>query len=184
MQVAQTIKLATFLPNSHNLDQLFETPQKKTVIQLRWPLVILSCYLLLYSPGDWLYASQIQAIAVFYLLTNVTLYCVAEDHFNWAKFYGPLLLFDTFFLALTLGLSGGTTPDLVVACLFTLILSCVCNDPRGLLVISIFYGYFAQVERQKQLAIDKEQQADGELKTAEEVRRQRARLEVLYEVNP
>ena len=217
MQVAQTIKLAAFLPNLHNLDQLFETPQKKTVIQLRWPLVILSCYLLVYSPGDWLYASQIQAIAVFYLLTNVTLYCVAEDYFNWPKFYGPLLLFDTFFLALTLGLSGGTNPDLVIACLLTLILSCICNDPRGLLVIaflapavygyvvltgtmtddpsvylrlplplviSIFYGYFAQVERQKQAAIDKEQQADRELKTAEEVRTQRARLQVLHQTSP
>jgi hypothetical protein len=40
MEVAQTIKLAAFLPNLHHLDQLFETPQKKTVIQLRWPLVI------------------------------------------------------------------------------------------------------------------------------------------------
>jgi signal transduction histidine kinase len=217
MEVAQTIKLAAFLPNLHHLDQLFETPQKKTVIQLRWPLVILSCYLLLYSPGDGLYASQIQAIAVFYLLTNVTLYCVAEDHFNWPKFYGLLLLFDTFFLALTLGLSGGTTPDLVIACLLTLILSCICNDPRGLLVIaflapavygyvvltaaktadpsiylrlplplviSIFYGYFAQVERQKRVTIDKEQQADRERRTSEEVREQRARLEVLYRTNP
>ncbi|HUC99235.1 MAG TPA: HAMP domain-containing sensor histidine kinase [Candidatus Polarisedimenticolaceae bacterium] len=217
MEVAQTIRSAAFLPNLDNLDQLFETPQKNTVIQLRWPLVILSCFLLLYSPGDWLYTSQIQAIVVFYLLTNVTLYFVAEDYFNQPKFYGPLLLFDTFFLALTLGLSGGTTPDLVIACLFTLILSCVCNDPRGLLlitflaplvygyvvltstmtddpniylrlplplVISIFYGYFAQVERQKEVAMDKEQQADRELKASEEVRRQRARLEVLYQSNP
>jgi signal transduction histidine kinase len=217
MEIAQTIKSAAFLPNLHNLDQLFETPQKKTIVQLRWPLVILSCYLLLYSPADWLYGSQIQAIVVFYLLTNVTLYFVADDYFNWPKFYGPLLLFDTFFLALTLGLSGGTTPDLVVACLVTLILSCVCNDARGLLliaflapvvygyvvlsgsmtddpsiylrlpmplVISIFYGYFAQAERQKQLAIDKEQQADKERKTAEELRIKGARLEVLHQANP
>ena len=42
MEIAQTIKSAAFLPNLHNLDQLFETPQKKTVVQLRWPLVILS----------------------------------------------------------------------------------------------------------------------------------------------
>jgi signal transduction histidine kinase len=217
MEIAQTFKSAAFLPNLHNLDQLFETPQKKTVVQLRWPLVILSCYLLLYSPGDWLYGSQIQAIVVFYLLTNVTLYFVAEEYFNWPRFYGPLLLFDTFFLALTLALSGGTTPDLVVACLVTLILSCVCNDPRGLLlitflapvvygyvvlsgsttddpsiylrlpmplVISIFYGYFAQAERQKKVAIDKEQQAEKELKTAEELRIQGARLEVLHQTNP
>ncbi|HEX6439490.1 MAG TPA: GAF domain-containing sensor histidine kinase [Candidatus Binatia bacterium] len=217
MEVAQTTKSAAFLPNLHNLEELFQSLQKNTVIQLRWPLIILSCYLLLYSPADWLYRSPIQAMVVFYLLTNVTLYFVAEDYFNRPSFYGPLLLFDTFSLALTLGLSGGTTPDLVVACLFTLILSCVCNDPRGLLiitflapivygyvvltdaktadpsiylrlplplVISIFYGYFAQVERQKRIAIEKEQQADRERRTGEEVRVQRARLEVLYRINP
>ena len=217
MEVAQTTKSAAFLPNLHNLEELFQSLQKNTVIQLRWPLIILSCYLLLYSPADWLYRSPIQAMVVFYLLTNVTLYFVAEDYFNRPSFYGPLLLFDTFSLALTLGLSGGTTPDLVVACLFTLVLSCVCNDPRGLLiitflapivygyvvltgantadpivylrvplplVISIFYGYFAQVERQKRIAIEKEQQAERERRTGEEVRVQRARLEVLYRINP
>ena len=57
MEVAQTIKAVASLPNFCNLDELFETAQKKTVIQLRWPLVILSSYLLLYSPGDWLSAS-------------------------------------------------------------------------------------------------------------------------------
>jgi signal transduction histidine kinase len=216
MGVAQTIKSVAFLSSLCNLGGLFETVQKKTVIQLRWPLVILSSYLLLYSPGDWLSESLLQAIVVFYLLTNVTLYFVAEDYFGRPTFYGPLLLFDTVLLALTLGLSGGGTPDLYIACLFTLILSCVCNNPRGLLVItflapvvygyvvltgavtgdpsvylrlplplviSIFYGYFAQVERQRQVAIDKEQQADREGKAAEEVRRQRERLDVLYQAN-
>jgi signal transduction histidine kinase len=217
MEIAQTIKFAAFLPSVRNLDQLFETPQKKTVVQLRWPLVILSCYLLLYSPGDWLYGSQLQATVVFYLLTNVTLYFVAEDYFKWPKFYGPLLLFDTFFVALTLGFSAGMTPDLAIACLVTLILSCVCNDSRGLLVItflspvvygyvvltgamtddpsvylrlpmplviSIFYGYFAQTERQRAAAIDKEELSDKEDKSAKEVRTQRACLEVLYQSNP
>ena len=216
MRVVRTIKSVALLPNLFHLDGLFEAAQKKTVIQLRWPLVILSSYLLLYSPGDWFSASQTQAIVVFYLLTNATLYFVAEDYFNRPAFYGPLLLFDTVFLAMTLGLSSGTTPDLYVACFFTLVLSCICNDSRGLLVItflaplvygyvvftgtvtddpsvylrlplplviSTFYGYFAQVERQKQVAIDKEKQADRERKAAEEVRRQRERFEVLYQAN-
>jgi len=130
--------------------------------------------------------------------------------------YAPMLLFDTVFLAISLGLSGGTTPDLYVACCFTLVLSCICNTSRGLfvvtflaplvygyvvltgtmtedpsvylrlplpLVISIFYGYFAQLERRQQLAIDREKQANRERQAAEEVRRQRERLEVLYQTN-
>jgi hypothetical protein len=134
MQVTKTIKYVASLPDLCNLDGLFEMAQEKTVIQLRWPLVILSSYLLLYSPSDWLSAPLSQAIVVFYLLTNVTLYSVAENYIGWPTFYGPLILFDTIFLALTLALSGGTTPDLVFACLLTLILSCVCNDSRGLVI--------------------------------------------------
>src|SRR3990172_5948825 len=163
-----------------SLDRLFEVAKKTTVIQLRWPLVILCSYLLLYSPGLWLIATQIQFVVVFYLLTNTTLYFVGDEFFDTPHFYGPLLLFDTVFLAVALGLSGGATSDFYLACSFTLVLSCICNDSRGLLivtllapliyaysvfnseaardpsdylrvlfplVISLFYGYFAQVER-------------------------------------
>ena|SRR5688572_9843159 len=45
--------------------------------------------------------------------------------------YAPMLLFDTVFLAISLGLSGGTTPDLYVACCFTLVLSCIATLRAG-----------------------------------------------------
>jgi signal transduction histidine kinase len=51
------------------------------------------------------------------------------------------------------------------------------------LVISMFYGYFAQVERIKRIAHEKEEEARRHQKAAEEIRRQRERLEVLHEVN-
>ncbi|HXK28868.1 MAG TPA: ATP-binding protein, partial [Candidatus Binatia bacterium] len=103
-----------------------------------------------------------------------------------------------------------------LACSFTLVLSCICNDSRGLLivtllapliyaysvfnseaardpsvylrvlfplVISLFYGYFAQVERIKRLARKNEEQAKRERDSAEEIRRQRNRLEALHAVN-
>jgi signal transduction histidine kinase len=190
-------------------DRFFEAVHKRTVIQLRWPLVILCSYLLLYAPNSWLSPAHTNAILIFYLLTNATLYFVGEDFFDSAYFYGPLLFFDTVFLAIALTVSGGATTDVYVACFFTVILSCVCNDSRGLLlvtflapilyayvvfssatthdasvylrlpfplVISLFYGYFAQVERIKR-------QAREEQKVAEQIKRQRERLEVLHEVN-
>jgi signal transduction histidine kinase len=51
------------------------------------------------------------------------------------------------------------------------------------LVISMFYGYFAQVERVKRLVKEKEEQARQQQEAAEEIRRQRERLEVLHEIN-
>ena len=199
-----------------SLDRLFEAAKKRTVIQLRWPLVILCSYLLLYAPNSWLTPAQTNAILIFYLLTNATLYFVADDFFDSAYFYGPLLFFDTVFLAISLTVSGGATTDFYIACFFTIILSCICNDSRGLflvtllapalyayvvfnsaathdssvylrlpfpLVISMFYGYFAQVERVKRLVKEKEEQARQQQEAAEEIRRQRERLEVLHEIN-
>jgi signal transduction histidine kinase len=215
MGVVQTTESsASALPRS--LDRLFEAAKKRTVIQLRWPLVILCSYLLLYAPNSWLTPAQTNAILIFYLLTNATLYFVADDFFDSAYFYGPLLFFDTVILAISLTVSGGATTDFYIACFFTIILSCICNDSRGLflvtllapalyayvvfnsaathdssvylrlpfpLVISMFYGYFAQVERVKRLVKEKEEQARQQQEAAEEIRRQRERLEVLHEIN-
>jgi signal transduction histidine kinase len=113
-------------------------------------------------------------------------------------------------------MGGSATPDFFVACLLTLVLSCICNDARGLLavtlsaplvyayfvfnsaadsdpnaylrlpfpfVISLFYGYFAQVERLRRGAREKEEQAKRQQKAAEALRRERERLEVLHDVN-
>ncbi len=216
MSETQTVDNQRPLAALGSLDRLFEGVRKATVIQLRWPLVILCSYLLLYSPGSWLTPNQIQFVVVFYLFTNATLYFVGDNFFDAPHFYGSLLLFDAVFLAVALGLSGGATPDFYIACLFTLVLSCVCNDVRGLLivtllapliyaysvfnseaakdpsvylrvlfplVISLFYGYFAQVERIKRLARENDEQAKRERGNAEEIRRQRKRLEALHAVN-
>ena len=127
------------------LDRLFDGARKKTVIELRWPLVLLCSYLLLYSAGARLSAEHVHALIGFYLLTNVTLYFVAEELFDSPRFYGPLLLFDTLFFIAVFGFGGGVPPDFFVAGFFTIILSCICRDSRGLLLITflapLLYGY-------------------------------------------
>jgi signal transduction histidine kinase len=199
-----------------NLDRLFDAAKKDAVIRLRWPLVILSSYLLYYTPSALLTPTQVQAILILYLLSHSTLYFLADDLFDSPYFYGPLLLFDTFVLVAVLSTGGVANPDFYVACLFTIVLSCICNDARGLLlvtflapivygyfvfyssdaldpniylrlpfpfVISLFYGYFAQVERLRRTARNREEQARRQQTAAEEIRRQRERLEVLHQVN-
>jgi hypothetical protein len=156
--------------------------------------------LLLYAPNGWLGPTQTNAVLIFYLLTNATLYFVADELFDAPSFYGPLLVFDTVFLVVVLTISGGATPDFYLACLFTLVLSCVCNDSRGLLVVTLlapvlygyvvftsaaihdssiylrlpfplviamFYGYFAQIERIKRVSHEKEEEARRQRKATE-----------------
>jgi signal transduction histidine kinase len=212
--VVQTVEAATASP-LRSLDRLFEAAKKKTIIQLRWPLVILCSYLLLYAPASWLTPAQTNAVLIFYLLTNATLYFVADDFFDSAYFYGPLLLFDSLFLVASL-VNGGATADFYLACFFTLVFSCVCHDSRGLfvvtllapalyayavfsspidhdpsvylrlpfpLVIAMFYGYFAQAERIKRVAKEREKQGRWQQQAAREIQRQRKRFEVVHEID-
>jgi signal transduction histidine kinase len=216
MDVLQSLKSSASAPSLGTFHKLLQAVRQRTIIELRWPLVILCAYLLLYAPNSWLTPAQANAALIFYLLTNATLYLVADDFFDSAYFYGPLLFFDTVFLAIALVVSGGATADFYVACFFTFLLSCVCNDSRGLLLvtllapvlyayvvqnaatthdasiylrlpvplaIAIFYGYFAQIERIKRRAREKEDQAKKQQVGAEESRRQLDRMRVFHELS-
>ena len=216
MEKTSTIESSLTDRPLRSLDRFFDVAKKDTVIRLRWPLVILSSYLLYYSPSEWLTATQIQAVLILYLLSHSTLYFLADDLFDSPYFYAPLLVFDTIVLGAVLSTSGAASPDFYIACLLTVVLSVICNDARGLLmvtilaplayayfvfnsaayldpnvylrlpfpfVISLFYGYFAQVERIRSTARDKEEKITRQQKAAEEIRRQRERLEVLHQVN-
>jgi len=216
MEKVQSIESTLVSPSAWTFDRLFGVAKKDTVIRLRWPLVILSSYLLYYIPNEWLTPTQVQAVLILYLLSHSTLYFLADELFDSPYFYGPLLLFDTGVLLVVLSASGTASPDFYVACLFTLVLSCICNDARGLFVvtllapliygyvvfytagdidpsiylrlpfpfvISLFYGYFAQVERIRRVAREKDEQVKTQQRAAEEIRRQRERLEVLHRVN-
>jgi signal transduction histidine kinase len=125
--------------------RFLEKARKKTSTELRWPLVVVSCYLLLYSPQSPLAPNQIHAIVLFYLLANATLYFVAYGRLESPYFYGPLSLVDAALLTLGLSFGAASTPEFYLACLCTLILACICNDPRGLLAITLLapalYGY-------------------------------------------
>ncbi len=201
---------------SWNVDWIVGVAKKETVIRLRWPLVILSSYLLYYAPVAWLSVTQVQALLSLYLLSHATLYFLADDFFDSPYFYGPLLVFDTLVLIVVLSASSAASLDFYIACAVTVVLSLICNDSRGLLVvtilapllygyalfssstilepelfvqlpfpfvISLFYGYFAQVGRMRRLAQEKEQEMRREQHAAEELRRQRERLEAMHEVN-
>jgi signal transduction histidine kinase len=199
-----------------NVDRIFGVARKETVIRLRWPLVILSSYLLYYAPTGWLPEAQVQAILSLYLLSHATLYFLADDFFDSPFFYGPLLVFDTLVLIVVATATGAANPDFYIACVVTIVLSLICNDARGLLivtllaptlyayatlssssvlqpeyfvqlpfpfVISLFYGYFAQVGRMRRLAQEKAEEVRREQSAAEDLRRQRERLEALHDVN-
>ena len=121
MPIVQTENSNLMSRHSWKFDRLFDAAKKDTVIRLRWPLVILSSYLLYYNPNEWLTPTQVQAVLILYLLSHTTLYFLADDLFDSRYFYGPLLLFDTIVLAAVVSTVGTASPDFYLACLFTLV---------------------------------------------------------------
>ena len=81
-----------------SLDRLFDVAKKDTVIRLRWPLVILSSYLLYYTPSEWLTPTQLQAVLILYLLSHSTLYFLADDLFDSVYFYAHCSCLTLWFL--------------------------------------------------------------------------------------
>lgn len=157
---------------------IFDVPKKVMIIRLRWPVVIICSYLLLFSREGWLDPLLVSAL-LFYVLSNAALYLIDEKLFSSSYFYTPLVVFDTLFITATMALAGPVSTDFYLAYFLTIILCSLCRDFRALIiiallaplvqgyllfksadvydpsvylrlplpfVISLFYGYFAQLE--------------------------------------
>lgn len=143
MEATQAIATA---PPAAGFVAVFALPKKSTIINLRWPLVILCSYLILFSWGGWFDPFMAHGFLLFYILSNVTLYMVDEELFASASFYTPLVLFDTLALTASLTLSGQIGSDFYIAYFLTMILCVICKDLRGLMLIAflapLVYGHF------------------------------------------
>jgi len=130
---------------SFSAQALAEVPMKRAVIHLRWPLVIIVSYFLLYSLSDRASPALVYGFLPFYILSNCTLYFVDEEVFSSTYFNVSLVVFDTFFLILSLTLSQKAGPDFYIAIFLTIFLCAICRDFRGLIGIAVLtpllYGY-------------------------------------------
>ena len=133
----QTLTYSSAGWSGWSVERLFDAAGKDMVIRLRWPLVILSSYLLYYAESPSLTPVQLQALLMLYLLSHAALYFVADERFASPYFCAPLLLFDTLVLLVVLEISGASAPDFFATCLLTLVLSCICQDARGLLLVTV-----------------------------------------------
>ena len=81
---------------------------KPSVNLIRWPVVIVVCYLLLDPVVEYLPPAFFQTFIILYIASNVVLYLFNEARFaTWAFFY-PLVITDTLALTLSLLINGRT----------------------------------------------------------------------------
>ncbi|KRT67947.1 MAG: histidine kinase [candidate division NC10 bacterium CSP1-5] len=142
MEKARTLEAPVALPRPEGI---FEVSRKSTVIGLRWPVVIVCAYLLLYSPSPWLSPTTSHFLLLLYVLSNAVLHRLDERLFDSSYFYIPLVLFDTLFLTTSLILTQRAGTDFYLAYFLIIILCSLWQDLRwsilAALFVSILYGY-------------------------------------------
>lgn len=115
----------------------YSVPVKPTVILIRWPVVIICSYLLLYPSVAWVSPALLHSFILLYILSNVTLYFVHEQRFHSVTFYSSAVIVDTLILTLSLIINGNAGTDFYLAYFLLIIISCIFEDPKLLAVISV-----------------------------------------------
>jgi len=124
---------------------IFELSKKLMAIRLRWLVVIICSYLLVFSGGESFPSSTAYAFMFLYVFSNIFLYLVNERLFESAYFYAPLVIFDTFCVTAALIVSRQVATDFYLAYFVIIILCAVLQDFLGSIVVAtlsvLVYGY-------------------------------------------
>jgi signal transduction histidine kinase len=122
---------------SSRLDSHFGMPTKPSVILIRWPVVIICAYLLLYPSAQLIPPPVLYVFILFYIVSNVVLYFIPEDRFSTVTFYLPLVIADTVVLTLSLVINGHVEADFYLTYFLLIIICCIFEDPKILTLVSV-----------------------------------------------
>jgi two-component system, sensor histidine kinase ChiS len=122
---------------SPGLTEHFGMPLKPSVILLRWPVVIVCAYLLLYPQEDYLSGLLSHLIVILYISSNVGLYFKGEEKFATWSFYYPLIVADTIVLTISLLLNGYADNNFYITFFLLIIATCIIDDAKLRAVSSI-----------------------------------------------
>lgn len=84
----------------------FGLPLKASIILLRWPVVLVCSYLLLFPSGESFSAAILHTFVVFFVVSNVVINFLDDSWFTSWSFYYPLVIADTIVLTLSLMING------------------------------------------------------------------------------
>ena len=143
MVSAKSIDLFPF--NTTTAAQGIGLSLKPSVILIRWPVVILCTYLLLYPVVDlvplWISYSAVLA----YIASNVGLYFLPGDRFPSWSFYYPLVVADTIILTLSLVVNGYSQMEFYLSFFVVILGSCIIEDAKMRAAVTVAAPLFYSV---------------------------------------
>ena len=123
---------------------IVDPPNKQTIIQLRWLVVIVSAYMLIFTEQRLLGPVLIHGFALFYVLSNAALYFLAERLFKSLRLFSLLVIFDTLALSFCLIVTGQLGSDLYLTYFLIILIAGFWRDFRWsvafAVVISLLYS--------------------------------------------
>lgn len=124
-------------------ETLFGARNKRTIIQLRW-IVILASSSLLASRNNLPAATFVYAFALFHILSNAALYFLPQPTVTSQRVFSSLVIFDTLALSFSLIVTGNLGSDVYLCYFLVVIIAAFWQDLRWslafALVISLVYG--------------------------------------------
>lgn len=122
---------------------VLEAPKKQTIIRLRWLIISVACYLLLFAHETLLETNLIHVFVLLYIASNVSLYGLDARSFDSLRFPAALVFADTIVLSLALAIAGQLGSDFYLSYFLIIIISGLWKDMRWslgfALILSIFY---------------------------------------------
>lgn len=135
MATARNIELFPFASSAAT--QQFGLPLKPSVILIRWPVVIISTYLLLYPSVDLVPAWFSYSAVLIYIASNVALYFLSDDRFASWSFYYPLVIADTIILTLSLVVNGYSQMEFYLTFFVVILGSCIIENAKMRAFVSV-----------------------------------------------
>ena len=116
----------------------FGLPLKTSIILLRWPVVLICSYLLLFPSREYLPAMILNTFVVLFVVSNVAINFLDDSWFTSWSFYYPLVIADTIVLTLSLMINGAADNEFYLTFFLVILASCIVDDAKLRTVVSIF----------------------------------------------
>jgi diguanylate cyclase (GGDEF)-like protein len=137
------------LSHSFISKSVFEAPKKPTIIRLRWLVITIASYVLLFAQEILVPRDLIHAFVLFYILTNAALYAVDKSWFESMRFVATLVVFDTLALSFSLIVTEQLGSDFYLSYFLMIVIAGFWKDFRWSLgfaaVLSLLYIFLLMI---------------------------------------
>jgi diguanylate cyclase (GGDEF)-like protein len=145
---SMSLNAAPLLFNFENLSlsslakSVFDTPKKQTIIRMRWLVITVASYLLLFAQETLLPDDFIHVFVLLYVATNASLYSLQSKSFDSVRFLATLVFADTVALSFALIVAGQLGSDFYLSYFLIIIIAGFWKDFRWSLGFALLLCFF------------------------------------------